>query len=489
MSVFDLVVIGGGISGAGVARLAARNGLRVALLEQGDLASGTSSATSHMLHGGLRYLEHGRLLLVRRALSERAVVSRMAASLVRPTRFLVPLHSGGRVGPLKLRAGLTAYDWLAARKGFAPHGWLRAREALALEPDLEPRGLLGAGTYSDAVMDDARLCVAVARDAARHGAEIHTYTEVVGARPGAEDGVPPVSTVEVIGRDAIEGGERSFRARAVVNAAGPWSDSVRRLLWRALKPGTPEPEPILRPSRGVHLVYPAVTRGHALLVFAARDGRVMFAIPFGDRTLVGTTEIEVSPLPTREAFRPSLEEVRYLRAELERVLPGSKGASPIALLSGVRPLVRSDSGVDRASREHRLVEDGPVLTLVGGKFTTFRPMARDALASLAPRLGRERSFEDSDAPLPRPLEPSSSLAALAEFAVREEFARRLEDVMRRRTRLWLALDRGRGASGAIVPVMAMQLGWSAERTKSETQSWEASLWEEETLLERARSER
>src|SRR5947209_14928724 len=145
MSVFDLVVIGGGISGAGVARLAARNGLRVALLEQGDLASGTSSATSHMLHGGLRYLEHGRLLLVRRALAERAVVSRMAAPLVRPTRFLVPLHSGGRVGPLKLRAGLTAYDWLAARKGFAPHGWLRAREALALEPDLEPRGLPGAG--------------------------------------------------------------------------------------------------------------------------------------------------------------------------------------------------------------------------------------------------------------------------------------------------------------------------------------------------------
>src|SRR5439155_10604183 len=213
------------------------------------------------------------------------------------------------------------------------------------------------------------------------------------------------------------------------------------------------------------------------------------AIPFADRTLVGTTEIEVSALPAREAFRPSLEEVRYLRAELERVLPGSKGASPIALSSGIRPLVRSDSGVDRASREHRLIEDGPVLTLVGGKFTTFRPMARDALASLAPRLGRDRSFEDSDAPLPRPLEPSSSLAALAEFAVREEFARRLEDVMRRRTRLWLALDRGRGASGAIVPVMAMRLGWSAERTRSETQSWEASLWEEETLRERARSER
>ena len=489
MTALDLIVIGGGISGAAVARLAARNGLSVALLEQGDLASGTSSATSHMLHGGLRYLEHGRFLLVRRSLAERAVVSRMAPPLVRPTRFLVPLHSGGRVGPRKLRLGLQAYNWLAARKGLAPPGWLGARAALALEPEMEGRGLLGAGAYSDTVMDDARLCVAVARDAAAHGAAVHTYREVVGARPGPPAGSPPAATVEVIARDTIEGGEASFLARAVVIAAGPWSDGVRRLLWRALRPGSPEPEPILRPSRGVHLVYPPVTRGHALLLFAERDGRVFFVVPFGDRTLVGTTEVEVPPLPPRDAFRATLEEVRYLRAELERVLPGVKGVSPMALTSGIRPLVRSDSGVDRASREHLIVEDGPVVTLVGGKYTTFRPMARDVLARLAPRLGRAgRAFEDAAAPLPRPLEPSSAPAALADFAVREEFARRLEDVLRRRTPLRLALDRGRAASAAMVPVMAEKLGWSAERTKQETQSWEAALWEEESLLARARGE-
>jgi glycerol-3-phosphate dehydrogenase len=495
MSPLDLVVIGGGISGAAVARLAARNGLSVALLEQGDLASGTSSATSHMLHGGVRYLEQARFLLVRRSLAERAVVSRMAPSLVRPTRFIVPLYAGGRVGPAKLRAGLQIYQWLAARKGLAPSAWLRAREALSLEPDLEPRGLLGAGAYSDTVMDDARLCVAVARDAAAHGAAIHTYTEVVGARPapgppatGAPVGLEG-GTVEIIARDVIDGGERSFLARAVVNATGPWADGVRRLLWRALKPGIPEPDPALRPSRGVHLVYPAITRGHAMLFFAGRDGRVLFIVPFGDRALVGTTEIEVPALPVRDSFRASLDEVRYLRGELETALPGLKGATPIAIMSGVRPLVRSELDVGSASREHRLIEDGPVLTMVGGKYTTFRPMARAALERLAPRLGRtDRTLEDSDAVLPRPMEPLSGPAALAEFAVREEFARRLEDVIRRRTRLWLELDRGRGASGTIVPVMARLLGWSPERSRDEVQGFETALYEEGSLLERTRGE-
>ncbi len=439
-----------------------------------------------MLHGGLRYLEHGRFLLVRRSLAERAVVSRMAPGLVRPTRFMVPLYAGGRVGPARLRAGLSLYAWLASRKGLAPHAWMRPNETLALEPDLEPRGLLGAGAYSDTVMDDARLCVAVARDAAAHGAAIHTYTEVVGARPapgptalGAPAGLEG-GTIEIIVRDVLDGGERSLLARAVVNATG----------WRALKPGSPEPEPALRPSRGVHLVYPAITRGHALLLFSGHDGRVLFAVPFADRTLVGTTEVEVPALPQRDSFRPSLEEVRYLRAEVERALPGLKGAAPLAILSGVRPLVRSEHSVERASREHRLLEDGPVLTMIGGKYTTFRAMAREALERLAPRLGRtERRIEDSDALLPRPLEPLSGAAALAEFAVREEFARRLEDVVRRRTRLWLELDRGRSATGAIVPVMTQLLGWTPARAREEVHDFEAALWEEESLLERARGER
>src|SRR5436309_1940545 len=358
-------------------------------------------------------------MLVRRALAERAVVSRMAPALVRPTRFLVPLYAGGRVGPFKLRLGLQAYDWLAAGRGLAPCAWHGARAALALEPEIEPHDLLGAGAYSDAVVDDARLCVAVARDAALHGAAIHTYTEVVGARPGPAEGSPPAPTIEIIAREVLGGGERSFLARVVVNATGPWADGVRRLLWRALRPGTPEPDPILGPSRGIPLVYP-----------------------------------------------------------------------PIALTSGVRPLVRSESGAGSASREHRLVEDGRVMTLVGGKYTTFRLMAREALERVAQRLGRAgRPVEDADAVLPRPLEPPPGPAALAEFAVREEFARRLEDVVRRRTHLWLELDRGRAAAAAMLPVMARLLEWSPERARGEMQAYEASLREEESLLERGRTER
>ena len=153
------MVIGGGVTGAGVARLAARNGLSVALVERGDLASGTSSHSSHMLHGGLRYLEFGAFTLVRESLEQRSELARMAPALAQPRRFMVPLFKGGRVSPLRLRAGLTLYDWLAGARALAPHVMLAPRDALALEPGLEPRALRAAALYSDVVMDDARLVV------------------------------------------------------------------------------------------------------------------------------------------------------------------------------------------------------------------------------------------------------------------------------------------------------------------------------------------
>ena len=166
MTELDVVVVGGGITGLGVARLAARNGFAVALLERGDLASGASSGSSHMLHGGLRYLEHGYLGLVREALRERAAVTLLAPDLARPTRFMLPFLRGDRRPGWKVRVGLALYDLLAGRRSLAPHAVIRPREALALEPELPTSGLRGAGVYSDVVMDDARLAVAVARDAA-----------------------------------------------------------------------------------------------------------------------------------------------------------------------------------------------------------------------------------------------------------------------------------------------------------------------------------
>ena len=478
----DLVILGGGITGLGVARLAARNGLSVALIERGDIAGGASSGSSHMLHGGLRYLQHGRIALVREALAERSAVSRMAPALARPRRFLVPLYRGGVLAPWKLRTGLQLYDWLAGRHALSPHGSARASEALALEPDLASEGLLGAGLYSDVVMDDSRLAVAVARDAVAHGASIHTYTEWTGVRPVGD------GDFEVRARDTLEGADVAYHARVMVNATGAWTDVVRRQLASALRPGSPEPAPLLRPSRGVHLVYPPLTRGHGLLLLAEADRRVFFVVPLERHSLVGTTEVEVPSPPGEDDFRPSLEEVRYLRAEVARSLPAHAGTPPLAVMSGMRPLLASGGTVGEASREHRVIEEDGVLTVVGGKYTTFRVMARETVHHAFLRLRRLDEVKDSEDPLPAPLAGDPGVDRLAEFAVESELARRVEDVLRRRTSLWLAPDRGLATAQRIADVMAARLGWSAERTREELQRLGASWREEEALLQRSREE-
>lgn len=477
----DLLVIGGGITGAGVARIAARNGLTVLLLERGDLMSGASSASSHMLHGGLRYLEHGRFGLVREALEERAAVARMAPHLAKPRRFLVPVYRDGRFGAWTLRAGLLLYDFLAGGRRFSPHAWVSRQDVLALEPGLSKDGLRGAGIYSDAVMDDGRIGIAVARDAAMHGARIHTYTECIGARPVPDGGF------EVIARDVLGGGEQTFRARVLVNATGPWTDNVRTRLSNALQPGAPDPAPMLRPSRGVHLVYPELTNGHGLLLTSPLDGRVFFVVPFEGRSLVGTTEVEVpSPAPA-DAAAPTIEEVRYLRESLARALPEQANAVPLAVIGGVRPLLAGVGPVGRASREHAVRDEDGVITIAGGKYTTFRVMASDVLKPVLARLGQpNRAVNESEDPLP--LEPAagSNPEAVIRHALEVSFARRIEDVVRRRTTWWLDADRGRAAASRTADVMARELGWDAERRRQELQSYEALLFEEERLLNRSR---
>lgn len=475
----DLLVLGGGITGLGVARLAARQGLAVALLERGDLASGTSSVSSHMLHGGLRYLEHGRLGLVREALRERAALLRMAPALAHPQRFLVPVHRGSRVPLWQLRAGLTLYDALAGRQGLAPHAMVRAPEALALEPALATEGLTGAGLYSDVVMDDGRLAVLVARDAAAHGAALHTYTEASGARPGP-DGV----TVEAL--DALDGTRHEFEARVVVNATGPWADAVRAMLLGSLTPDAPPPAPLLRPSRGVHLVYPPLTRGHGVLLFARRDRRVLFVVPAQGHALVGTTEVEVSSPPPPDAFEPSPEEIGYLRAELTRALPGATGIAPLAAIAGVRPLLAGGGDVGSASREHRVLTEGRVVTVAGGKYTTFRVMARDALRAAWAVLDHPApAAPDPVEPLPSPFLASLELAHVVDFAVDAELARRVDDVVRRRTTLWLDPPRAREAIPRIAERMAKRLGWSGAREREEAQHALAAREAAERPLTRA----
>ncbi len=458
----DLVVIGGGITGLGVARLAARHGLSVALLERGDLASGTSSVSSHMLHGGLRYLEYGRLRLVREALAERAAVGRMAPGIAHPRRFLVPLYRGDRLPTWKLRAGLALYDALAGHGGLAPRAMVRAKETLALEPALAPERLAGAGIYSDVVMDDGRLAVLVARDAAAHGAVLHTYTELAAARPLSDN------RVLIEGHDLLEDTRLAFHTRVVVNAAGPWVDAVRAQLLAGLHPNAAPPVPLLRPSRGTHLVYPPLTRGHGLLLVARHDRRVFFVIPLPGHALVGTTEVEVASPPKPEELAPSAEEIHYLRAELARALPGVAHYAPRAVIAGVRPLLAGAGAVGVASREHRVIADGPILTIAGGKYTTFRVMAHDTLRRALAVLRRPADvIEDTDAPLPAPFAAGLELRHVVDFAVGSEFARRVDDVLRRRTSLWLDPPRARAAAPQVAERMAQRLGWSAERQRTE----------------------
>jgi glycerol-3-phosphate dehydrogenase len=405
----------------------------------------------------------------------------MAPHLARPRRFLVPVYRGSRFGAWRLRGGRLLGDFLAGGRGFAPHAYVARGGALSLEPGLAKDGLRGAGLYSDAVMDDGRIGIAVARDAAMHGAQIHTYTECVGARPEQGGGF------EVIARDVLEGGERAFHARVLVNATGPWTDHVRTRLSNALRPGAPDPAPLLRPSRGVHLVYPALTGGHGLLLTAPDDGRVLFVVPFENRSLVGTTEVELPSPPPADAAAPTVEEIRYLRDALARALPDHAGTAPLAVIGGVRPLVAASGQIGRASREHAIHDEDAVITVTGGKYTTFRVMARDVMRPVLARLGQPgKAIRDSDEPLP--LEPGAGAEgdAVIRHAMDAAFARRIEDVVRRRTAWWLDADRGRAAASRTAEVMGAQLGWDAERRRHEVQSYEALLFEEERLLQRSR---
>jgi glycerol-3-phosphate dehydrogenase len=384
---FDVLVIGGGITGAGVALDAATRGLRVALIDRGDFASGTSSASSKLVHGGLRYLEQGDLRLVREALVERGWLLRNAPHLVRPLRFVIPFVQGARVATWKWRAGLTLYDLLAGAANIRRSRPLHAGALLRQLPGLRGDGLLGAAEYFDAQMDDARLVVTVLRTAAAHGARLANYVEAVGF----ETAGGRVAGLRAV--DRLGGQELTIRARVVVNATGPWCDRVRRLAGEAAGPP-------LSPTKGVHLILPPRPLPAALLLLHPADGRVFFVIPWLGQTLLGTTDTDCPEGPDALAVTPA--DVAYLLEGHNRYLtPPLTPADVRGRFVGVRPLVGERPGSPSARSREFLWWEGPtgLVSVAGGKYTTYRAMAEAVTDGVVARLGLRRRCRTGALPL------------------------------------------------------------------------------------------
>ncbi len=373
----DLLVIGGGITGAGIARDAAMRGIRTAVVDAGDFGWGTSSRSSRLIHGGLRYLEHGWLKLVFEASRERRTLMRIAPHLVRPRAFLFPALQGSRLKRWEISAGVWLYDILALFRNVHAHQLLSRRGVLKREPLLRDRGLTGGALYWDAQTDDARLVLATMRSAHRHGARCLSYVRVINL----EKAGGRVRGAEL--EDAFTGARSRVTAHAVVNATGPWTDSLRRL-------DEPAAAPLLRPTKGAHIAVPQARIGNtgAVTLLSPIDGRVMFVLPWGAVTIIGTTDTDADAGPDDVAA--TREDVVYLVRSANAIFPNARlGIGDVsAAWAGLRPLLRDGAEANAGvPREHRIIQsDSGLITIAGGKLTTYRAMAAQVVNLVARRL-------------------------------------------------------------------------------------------------------
>lgn len=437
----DLLVIGGGINGAGIARDAAGRGLSVALCEMGDIAGATSWASSKLVHGGLRYLEHHEFGLVRESLREREILLRIAPHLTHPLRFVMPQSPGLRPAWM-IRLGLWLYDHIGGSRT------LPASETLALEGSkygvpLQPHYRLGH-VYSDVQVDDARLTLANVQDAATRGASILPRTRLLDAR--REEGLWHCRL------QPRKGAPFELRARALVNVTGPWAAQMHTLLGGQERIG-------IHLVRGSHIVVPSLFESDHAYTLQNSDGRIVFLLPFHGFTLIGTTEVRMSD-PDQSPVA-SDEEVAYLCDAVNRYLRAPVSPQDVVWkFAGVRPLLDDGKGVaemnaSKISREYRLVFDQPqptdaaLLTIVGGKLTTYRRLAEKALAKLAPCFPRMGPAWTARAALPNH-EPVQGWVAghhfgggLFEREVRyfidHEWAHEADDILWRRTKAGLRM--------------------------------------------------
>ncbi len=461
---WDIAVVGGGATGVGIAVDAASRGYSVALFEQSDFGKGTSSRSTKLIHGGVRYLQQGNIPLVMEALKERGLLLKNAPHLVHDLEFIVPNYAWWEAPFYGI--GLKVYDLLAGKYGFGPSQVLSREEVLARIPTLSRDGLRGGVKYHDGQFDDARLLISLAQTAAEQGAALLNYARVTAL---VKDGGGFVHGLNF--RDEESGANHTLAARCVINATGPFCDELRRV-------DDPAAEPIIAPSQGVHLVFDrAFLPGDAaIMVPHTRDGRVMFAIPWHGHTLVGTTDTPIAeatlePSPLEHEIDFILETAGdYLTRRPTR-------ADILSVFTGIRPLVKAGGASNTAalSRDHTIqISSSGLLTIAGGKWTTYRGMAEDtvdhaiALARLdeRPCVTRDLRIHGSDAhALDALIHERPELAvrlhaalpitgAQVVWAAREEMARTVEDVLARRTR---ALFLNAAAALAMAPEVARLL--------------------------------
>lgn len=495
---FDIAIVGGGATGLGAAVDAASRGHSVCLIEQSDFAKGTSSRSTKLVHGGVRYLKQGNISLVLEALRERGLLCKNAPHLAHSTPFIIPNYHWWE-GPF-YGIGLKVYDGLAGRLGLAPSRFLSREEVIEQLPNIETEHLTGGVIYHDGQFDDARLAINLAQTAAEQGAVVLNYVRCEGFIK--ERG----HIAGLLARDLGSGGELEIRARCVINATGVFADALRQ------KDDAHAPS-MLSPSQGVHLLLPRefLPGDAAIMIPKTEDGRVLFAVPWHGRLVVGTTDTPVAE-PVLEP-RALPEEIDFILAEAARYLARDPQRSDVlSVYAGLRPLVKQDAGGNTAalSRDHLIaVSDSGLITITGGKWTTYRKMAEDVIdhaelvGSLDHRLCQThalaihgsttehaaaehlRVYGSDAAGIREIITTNPSLAATIhpklEFQkaevlwhVRHEMARTVEDVLARRTRALLLDARSSiEAASVVAELMAGELKEGDAWIRKETDAYQA----------------
>jgi glycerol-3-phosphate dehydrogenase len=475
---FDLLVIGGGITGACIARDAAMRGLSVALIEKNDFAHATSAHNSKLIHGGLRYLRSFELGLVRESLRERRIWQRIAPHLVHPLPFLIPLYGGGWKARATLAAGLSLYDALSFDRGWLDdpaqrlpgHRWLAVNEALAKEPSLRATNFEGAFEYYDAQMySPERLALECVLDAEAHGAAVanHLAADNLLLRDGRVRGAHVA--------DAFSDDRFDIRANLTIIAAGPWADLF---LARAL--GKPASHRLLR-SKGIHLIASAMTQTHALTV--AANGGHFFVLPWRGFSLLGTTDTPFEGVP--DAVAVSERDIEDFLAFINAHLPGAhlQRGNVHHFYAGLRPLIDDGRGnTYEASRRAELVDHGKddgvdgLFSAIGGKWTTSRHLAERVVDVVVAKLGKSANrCTTANARLPGARSLPSDIAAQVVLALREEMALTLDDVVMRRNGMGQLGNPGHETLNRCASLMANELGWSEARRQAEIGAVESNF--------------